>query len=86
MHRRKIGLPVDLNPTDDHEDPGGRRNEPHAGGHLSGPTVGGEQKLAFARSRCSASDVGEVVRPGVDELKDVVAAARVGYTARSEAL
>ena len=32
VHHGKVGLAVNLNPTDDHEDPRGRRHEPHASG------------------------------------------------------
>jgi hypothetical protein len=86
MHRRKVVLPVDLNPPDDHEDPGRRRNKPHAGRRSPVQPSAASRKLAFARSRCSASDVREVVRPGVDELKDVVAAARVGHVQHERSL
>ena len=79
VHRRKVGLPVDLNATDDHEDPRRRRNEPRAGRRRSGPAVGCQKKLAFVRPRRAAPDVGEIIRPGVDELKHLVAAAGVGH-------
>ena len=43
VHRRKVCLPIHLDATNDHEDPGGRRNQPHTGRRFSGPAVGRER-------------------------------------------
>ncbi|OPZ41329.1 MAG: hypothetical protein BWY94_02455 [Actinobacteria bacterium ADurb.BinA094] len=77
VHLREVPAPVDLRPPDDDEDPARGAHDRHARRRVPVAPRAGEQVVGFAGAGRAPSDVGEVVRPGVDELQDVVTSARV---------
>jgi hypothetical protein len=77
--RGHVGLAPHRPAPDDHADPGREVDRPGPGGNRPFPARRHQQEAALLGARGAMADIGEVVRPGVDELQDVIAAGPVGH-------
>ena len=78
-HRRQVVFAVDRPAPDDGPHDGGKVDHRGIAGRLRLTARRNEKKRASSSACRAVPDVGEVVRPRIDELEDVVATLRIGH-------